>query len=166
MATFGLVWSFIIVPYISSAEWFTTLYPLWAYLLYNLGWITAISVVIGGVVEYSLSEDFSIEETFRIGVSSWLGISLVFDLLQPPLYLSTSGQVLIPLGGPALENTAVDAMFATLWQGALGNLVYTQVFGVSLWFVLTYAVTPVVALVVMALLLSPKKFIELVQDAI
>ena len=166
VAVLGLLWSFVAVPYLSSTPWFLNLYPLWAYLLYNIGWILAISVIFGGLVEFVVSEDFSVGETFRIGLSSWLGVSLIFDMLQPPLYLSTSGQILIPLGTSALENVAVDATAATLWQNLLGGFVYGQLFGVSSWFVLTYVVTPVIALVVMAFLLSPKKFVGLFEDAL
>ena len=83
---------------------------------------------------------------------------------EPPLYLSIGGKVLIPLGTSSLENTAVDAMTAYVWRLVLGSSVLWQYMGTSLWFVLVYVTTPIIALFMMALILKPKAFIELLTN--
>ena len=157
----GLSWAFVVTPLLTSASWFVFLNPVAAYLLYNIGWILLISAVFGGFVAHFLIEEGNIIHMFRVGIATWIGFSFLFDMWQPPLYLSTRGQVLIPLGTQALENTAVDAMTAYVWQSFFGSIVQSEIFGISLWFVLTYVVTPALALIVMGLILKPKQFIEL-----
>ncbi len=159
----GLLWAFIVTPILTSAPWFLFLNPVVAYLLYNVGWILLISAIFGGFVAHFLVSEGNVVHMFRVGIATWIGFSFLFDMWQPPLYLSTGGQVLIPLGTAALENTAVDAMTAYVWQSILGNEVMLQYSGISLWFILTYVVTPVIALVVMALILKPKQFLKLLN---
>lgn len=158
---FGLVWAFGVLPSLTTTPWFVALNPVAAYVLYNLGFIIIVSLVFGGMVSFFLGGENEIFDLIRTGLAGWLLFSGVFDLLQPPLYLSTSGQVLIPLGTASLENVAVDAMFAYVWRGALGNAVNISFLGVSLWFILVYLITPIIAILIAAILLAPRRFVSL-----
>jgi hypothetical protein len=156
----GCVWAFLIVPYLTSQTWFLTLHPLAAYLLYNLGWILLVSVIFGGLISLAVAKENRMLSMFRVGLASWTGFSFVFDMLQPPLYLSTSGQVLIPMGTASLENVSVDGMTATIWQQLL-SLLQINLVGSWWWFVLTYVVTLIVAVLFMAAVLTPKSFVKM-----
>jgi hypothetical protein len=158
---FAFVWIFGVVPVLSSTPWFYDLNPIPAYFIYNLGFILLVAIVFGGLVSMLVFEESQVLGMVRVGLASWISFSWAFDMWMPGFYLSPSGQVVIPLGTAALENTTVDAMWATIWQGLLGNAVYVQVFGVSVWFILTYIVTPVMAIFLAALLLAPRKFVSL-----
>lgn len=91
---------------------------------------------------------------FKLGLSSWIGIGLLYDLFQPPYFLNASGQTL--LNNPsALTGTAVDAALAWGWSqiGVHGALLY--------YFV--YALSPILMLVFVALLFIWKKFVKLLS---
>jgi len=160
----GVIWAFLVAPTLTSASWFVTLNPVAAYLLYNIGWILLISTVFGGFVAHFVIDEGNILHMFRVGVATWIGFSFLFDMWEPPLYLSVGGKVLIPLGTSSLENTAVDAMTAYVWRLVLGSRVLWQYMGTSLWFVLVYVITPIIALFMMALILKPKAFMELLTN--
>ena len=165
-AAFGTFWVVLAVPYLTSAPWFVNLNPISGYLLYNLGWIALVSAIFGGLVSFLAFEEHHILGMIRVGFASWLFASLIFDNLQPPFYLSTSGQVLIPLGTPALENTAVDAMLGYVWFHILGASAEIHVLGIALVFITTYMLTPIIAIILMALLLAPDKFIDLFEGSL
>ena len=213
-AIFGLAWAFLAVPYLTGSTWFITLNPVAAYLIYNLGWFFLVTTFFGGLVAFLALGRSRILGMVRVGLSSWLFISLVFDNFQPPFYMSPTGQVLIPVGTPALENEAVDAMLGYVWGlvipnvlvtvnlyllaglafGILGGLYFffrskhkalassvvllsmvavlalsgiafaagtPAVVSVSLLYVFIYPVSAFLAVLAMAVLLAPKKFVSL-----
>jgi len=164
--TFGVAWVVFVVPYLTSAAWFVGLNPIEGYLLYNIGWMLLISAIFGGLVSFLAFEEHHILGMLRIGIASWLFASFIFDNLQPPFYLSTTGEVLIPLGTSSLENTAVDAMLGYIWQFILGPYSQHQFLGLSLVFITTYMMTPILAILSMAFLLAPEKFMELFKNAL
>jgi hypothetical protein len=159
----GFFWAFIMVPYLTSQTWFLTLHPLFAYILYNIGWILLITVIFGGLVSVAIYKKNRLLNMVKWGSVSWICFSLVGDLWQPPLFLSPSGQVLIPLGGQNLESVAVDAMAATLWQQFFA-LFGVKLQGSWLWFFFTYVVTSIIGILLMALILTPKQFVKLFSD--
>lgn len=215
---FGIGWAFLLVPYLGSLPWFYTMAPLPAYLLYNLGWFFIMTAFMGGFVAYLVLGKNRVLTMLKVGLSTWLLYSLVFDNWQPAFYLSPQGQVLLPVGTPALENTAVDAMLASVWgavvpnemvtinfalvdgvilavlgilaywymrKGAKGLLmagaflgtlavsffaffVFKTAFMVSfsLLYVFVYPVSSVLALIAMALILAPRKFIKAVFEGV
>jgi hypothetical protein len=220
-SVFGAAWAFFVVPYLTSSAWFIGLDPLSAYLLYNLGWFLLTTFLFGGLVAYLAFGKIRIADMLKVGVSTWLFVSLVFDNFQPPFYMSSAGQVLIPVGTAALENEAVDAMLAYVWGFIVPNVqvninlelvsaVVVAVFGfltlyfaksnprshksvltasifiglgaltfvafavagvpvdtsVSLLYIFVYPVSSFIAVVVMALLLAPKRFVSLFYSAI
>jgi hypothetical protein len=141
-----------------------TLYSPFAYLLYNLGWVILLSVIFGAIVSLALYKQNRMGAMLRVGLASWAAFSGCFDLWQPPLYLSTSGHVLIPMGTAALENVSVDGMSATLWR-QLFMVFSVDLAGSSWWFILTYVATSLIAISAMVLLLSPKQFVRLFKGA-
>jgi len=218
-AIFGLAWAFLAVPYLTSAPWFVALNPVLAYIAYNLGWFFLVTTFFGGLVAFLVFGRSRIIGMLRVGLSSWLFISFVFDNFQPPFYLSPTGQVLIPIGTSSLENEAVDAMLAYVWGHFIPNVLITvnlyltsgivsvillalSVFfarrrrrsaftmvstvllavvalsafaylagvpgvqSVSLLYIFTYPVSAFLAVLAMALLLAPKKFVKLFYNSL
>ena len=211
---FGVGWAFLAVPALTSSAWFIALNPVLAYLVYNLGWFFLTTSIFGGLVAFLAFDKSRLVGMLKVGLSTWLFVSFVFDNFQPPFYLSPSGQVLIPLGTPALENEAVDAMLASVWGtvipnvpvsvnlylvaiavlailGSMTGLFIRQrkkvketitgigflavlllgaaayvagvpaVQSVSLLYIFVYPVSAFVAVIAMALLMAPKKFVSL-----
>ncbi len=162
VAIFGASWAFIGLPLLTGTPWFYGLNPLLAYPLYNIGWVALLAVVFGGPMAYLAFDEQRIFEMFKVGMGSWLLFSWVYDLWQPAFYLSTAGQVLIPLGTASLENTSIDAFTAALGELLVGPAVHTTfLFGFSLWYILAYFVATIVAIILIAFLLPFRKFLNL-----
>ncbi len=153
---FGLVWVLIILPVLSSSSSFYTLSPLLAYPIYNVGFlfltIAFFGYFFGSIL---LGQHFNLVTGLKLGVSGWLTFSFVLDMLAPPVFLSPTGQVLIPLGTSSLENVAVDA-FASVAFVSL----FPWIQGTPALYYLTYLVTPFLVLVIAAIILTPKQFIR------
>jgi len=101
-----------------------------------------------------LGQHFNVIHGLKIGTVAFGVFSGIFDLIQPPLFLNSNGQVLIPLGTSSLESVAVDAFAASIF-GAISP----SVVGTPSLFYLTYLVTPLLVLVLAAFILTPKQFI-------
>lgn len=152
---FGLLWTFIVLPFIVSS-WFASLSPLIAYPFYSIGWILAISGGLGFLLHFSAHRIFNLPAALSAGFGSWLGVAFVYDLWAAPYYLSTTGQVLIPLGGQAGENVAVDSFAAVFW-----STIWPSIIGTPTWYTLTYFVTSMLAVFAMFLfwLIGPLLFV-------
>lgn len=162
VAIFGAAWAFIGVPLLTQTSWFYRLSPLLAYPIYNVGWVALLAVFFGGPLAYLAFEEQRIFQMLKVGMGSWLFFSWIYDLWQPAFYLSTSGQVLIPLGTASLENTAIDSFTSTVAELLVGPAVHTTfLFGFSLWYILAYYVATIVAIILIAFLLPFRKFIKL-----
>jgi hypothetical protein len=154
---FLLFWVFLVVPFLTYNKRFYTLNPIPAYFIYNLGFILFSAFFFNfllNVFAGNAAPHVNLSKAILIGIDGWLGLSFVFDLLQPAFYLSPSGHVLIPLGTSSLENTAVDAMVATAWSYVLPGVVNTH-----WWFFLTYVLTPFLVVLFIALVSAPKVFL-------
>lgn len=155
-AAFTFIWLLLINPYLQGASWFYTMDVYSAYLLYHLGWIAffilCFGIILPRFIGVFTEKEFSLFDSLRIGISSYLIVDFIYDMFQGPFYLDSNGRVLLPLGTSSLQNTAVDTLWATIW----GNVVSGQ-----LLYIFTYVVTPIFAVILAALLLSPKTFVKL-----
>ncbi len=153
IALFSGVWAIFILPWLTASGIFLGLNPVFQYILFNLGFITLTIVIFGGIFAFAQKKTDHFTAMFRAGIATWLGFSFILDLWQPPFYLSSAGQALITQGA-ALPQTSVDAMMVYIWGlvGATGFSLYLMV----------YFMTPIVATVVMAILLSPEKFFNFI----
>ena len=163
MAAFGIVWVGVFVPVLEGQPWFLDAPPILAYPLYNVGFILLTVALFGIPASYAVKREVDVEGLIRGGFAAWISFSLVLDMLEPPFFLAPNGNFAIPLGTNALENTAVDAAFWQAWSW-LPNIQFTLPFvgTLGLWFLMVYAVTPVLGLVLAALLLKPREFLRLV----
>ena len=102
---FSAVWMIFLMPFLQGSPWFYELSPIYAYWIYNIGWMFMLVAVLGLPVSYFIEKDSNVISLLRGGFASWFVVSWIYDLAQAPFFLSPSGQVLVQLGTPALTNT-------------------------------------------------------------
>lgn len=147
------VFSFILViPYSQNSEDFQTLNPVLQYILFNLGFIVFSIVFINIPFRFFTGKKIKIIDMFKIGLAGWLLFSFIFDLWQPPYYLSTDGEVLIK-SQQALPFTAVDGMLAYLWSFLIPANFLINNF--SLLYIAVYIFTPIITVFTMMVLFKP-----------
>jgi len=151
LAVFSIVWIVVVLPYMIDS-WFSTLIPPFQYILYNLGFITLSTVLMGIPLSFFVKRKLNLSGIFRGGLASWLSFSFVLDMLQPPLAYSSAGALLIT-DKASLAGVAVDTVAGWLWNqvGISGSTLFTFV----------YVVTPLIAVIVAALLLKPKELMKM-----
>lgn len=152
LSIFALVWTMLMMPVLMTSEYFKMLVPPLQYLILNLGFIILFVTIIGSTLSYLIKKELDFVYATRLGLSMWLGASLIYDLLQPPYYVGLNGETLLDVPN-ALTGTAVDATVKWVWEqfGVRGCLLFFCV----------YLFTPVIVVVCMAVLLTGKKFIEI-----
>lgn len=144
---------------IMYSAWFTSLIPPLQYLLFNLGFILLMVVFLGAPVSYVFQRKIHIWTMFRSGVGSWLLLSFILDLWQPPFAFGVGGQPLIPTA-ESLVGTSVDYMLGWTYGRIMPFqhvILSVPIIGkVSLLFLLVYFLTPIFAIFIAALLFKPK----------
>lgn len=159
LAVFAALWVFLIEPYLGQSQIFLGLNPILQYVLFNVGFIVFAIVIINVPYLVSFHEHIGFFRMIRVGFAGWLLFSFIFDLWQPPYFLSPSGQVLITVQ-QALPNTAVDAMLTYVWSSIIPNNITIN--GLSFLYLFVYGVTPILATLAMIFILKPNAFRRLV----
>lgn len=149
--TFSIIWIVIIIPQLMQSEWFKSLIPPLQYILNSIGFVTLCMVLFGALISYYIHKEFVLKEILRFGLGIWVGISLLFDLWLPPYYVNYDGSVILNVP-EVLTGSAVDATVVWFWQqlAISGPLLYYM----------TYIVTPLIFIVVVALILAPEQFMK------
>lgn len=148
-----------LLPGMMNSKWFTELIPPFQYFLYNVGFILLTVVLLGVPISHTLKNKVHFETMLRSGISSWLIFSFILDLWQPPFSIGTQGTQLIP-NSASLVGTSVDYMLGWVYTKILpfdlSSLFSIPIIGnVSVLFILIYFITPIISVVVSALLLKP-----------
>lgn len=159
LGVFAAFWVFIVEPVLGHSPFFLGLNPVFQYILFNVGFILFAIVIINIPYMISYHEHIGFFRMLRVGFAGWLLFSFIFDLWQPPYFLSPSGQVLIT-SHQALAETAVDAMLAWVWSFVIPNQIVID--GLSLLYLFVYGVTPVLATLGMIFILKPDAFRKLI----
>lgn len=154
------------LPAVMSSDWFTNLIPPLQYIIFNIGFILLTVVIFGIPVSLALHQKIDFAALFKGGISSWLIFTFIFDLWQPPFAFSPSGALLIQ-NSTSLIGSSVDYMLGwTIMQFfSVQNVIITlPVLGhISLLFILVYFITPIISVLIAALILEPKKLINLLK---
>lgn len=144
LAMLSFFWVFLIMPVLSNSDWFSALNPVLQYVLFNLGFIFLTTVGFG--VLFALVEKkqkLVLKEILLNGLASWVLFSLVFDMWQPPYFLSASDGSILITNSAALPYTAVDAVMAYVWAtlGVSSKPINSNLVGLSTWvmFILVFA---------------------------
>ncbi len=154
-----------LLPTMMASIWFTNLVPPLQYLLYNLGFILLTIVLIGAPISHALKKKVNLLTMLRGGISSWLIFSFIMDMWQPPFAISQSGSILIA-DSESLVGTSVDFMLAWVYTNILNIphaiLKLPFIGDVSLLFLLVYFITPILSVVIAAVIFKPGFLIKLV----
>ena len=159
LGVFAAIWITIIQPYLSQSQIFANLNPVLQYILFNVGFIMFAIIMINIPYLLAYKEHIGLSRMLRVGFAGWLLFSFIFDLWQPPYFLSSTGQVLITVQ-QALPNTAVDAMLSWVWGFIISPSIMID--GLSLLYIAVYGFTPVIATLAMIFILKPDAFRRLV----
>jgi hypothetical protein len=159
---FAVIWTILIIPFLSNYTWFQNQIPPVQFLLFESGLIIAFIAALGLPITYltsnkRISTKNLTLKAVKYGISAWIGASVIFDLWEPPYYISSTGVTLLNNPG-AMTGSAVDAALAWVWQsiGVHGVLLYYAV----------YIFTPIMLVVLIALLFTWKRFIKVLAGGI
>ncbi len=160
ITVFAVIWTALIVPYLSASSWYQSQLPPVQFFLFEAGFLIGFITVIGVPISYLVvkrkrtGKVSLATEALKYGMSAWLGISIIYDMWEPPYFVSTSGALL--LDNPhAMTGTAIDATVAWCWQQLGVN-------GPALYYA-TYIVFPVVLLICLSLAFTWKRFLKLLS---
>lgn len=161
LSVFAILWVVLITPYIERSDLFLRLNPVLQYVIFNIGFIVFTIVVINLPYRFFTGKKTQPVDMLKVGIAGWLMFSFVFDLWQPPYYISPSGNVLIT-SNESLPLTAIDAVMTYVW--ALIVPVNYTFFGFSLLYISVYIITPIIAVVLMMLILRPSLFRKIILE--
>lgn len=161
LTAFSVIWVIFITPTLEYSNAFISLNPVLQYVSFNLGFIVLTIVMINLPYRFFSGKKTKLVNMLKLGIAGWLMFSFVFDLWQPPYYLSATGGVLIT-NQQSLPSTAVDAMLTYVWSAVVpANSTFM---GFSSLYIFVYFVTPILAVLVMMIMLKPKLFRQAILE--
>jgi len=163
---FAFVWIIFVTPSMMYSDWFKNLIPPIKYLVYHVGHIILTFIVFGTPTGFTLNKKVHFWGIIRGGIFSWLCISFIIDVWITPFSINPEG-VFIISEGETLVGAAVDYMVGWCYSKILPGIEnvfvtvpYWRAF--SMLFILTYFFTPIIAAFLMALVLKPRIFKNLI----
>jgi hypothetical protein len=159
ISLFAFIWMLFIAPRLMYSNWFLSLIPPIQYFLYNFGVMIFTFVVLGTPLSYTLKHKVDFRGVLRGGLTSWLFVSFVIDMWEPPYIIAPRGEMLIT-NMESLAGTSPDYTFYwfyTIFFKNIENVYVTVPFSgnCSLLFIAIYFLSPILAVLVMALVLKP-----------
>lgn len=164
LALFSFIWIFFVIPFLTSSEIYLSQNPIIQYFLYNLGFMSLTTATFGLVLTIWEENRINLTKLIKNGIASWLGVSFIFDLWQPPFYIDLLGNPVYSTEASSLANTTIDGALVFFYNSILPNAKDIVFINISLLYILVYIVTPILALILMALLLSTSKFKKVVLN--
>lgn len=175
LLVFSIAYIAFAIPLITSNEWFVSLSPIFAYPIYNVGFILLV-ILTFGLVFSILKHKYSIKEAFKNGIISWISFSFILDVLQAPFFINLQGETVITNAQSGV-NTAVDAFWVTIFRTILPSVQTIQfptinpdilthfgtaplIVNASFLFVLVYGVIPILSLLIAAYFLTEGEFLK------
>jgi hypothetical protein len=159
LSSFAFVWIIFIAPRLMLSAWFLNLIPPLQYSLYNFGVMLFTFVVLGTPMSYTLKHEINLKGVIRGGLTSWLFVSFVIDMFEPPYIIGPDGTMLIT-NMESLVGTSPDYTVYWFYTSFFKNI--EKVFvnlpfsgSSSLLFILIYFFSPIIAVIIMALVLKP-----------
>ena len=159
LSAFAFIWMLFIAPQLMYSTWFLSLIPPIQYFLYNFGVMIFTFVVLGTPLSYTLKHHVDFRGVIRGGLTSWLFVSFVIDMWEPPYIIAPNGVMLIT-NMESLAGTSPDYTFYWFYTTFFKNIekVYVNIpfsGNCSLLFISIYFLSPIIAVLVMALVLKP-----------
>jgi len=159
LSAFAFIWMLFIAPQLMLSNWFLSLIPPIQYALYNFGVMIFTFVVLGTPLSYTLKHHVDIKGVIRGGLTSWLFVSFVIDTFEPPYIVSPDGTMLLT-NMKSLVGTSPDYtlhwLYTSLFPGIKNVFIKLPFSGsCSLLFLAIYLISPILAVIIMALILKP-----------
>ena len=159
LSAFAFIWMLFIAPQLMYSTWFLSLIPPIQYFLYNFGVMIFTFVVLGTPLSYTLKHHVDFRGVVRGGLTSWLFVSFVIDIWEPPYIIAPNGTMLIT-NMESLVGTSPDYTFYWFYTTFFKNIekVYVSIpfsGNCSLLFISIYFLSPIIAVLLMALVLKP-----------
>lgn len=157
LTLFAVVWVLLVLPMLVVDTTWISLAPPFKYLIYNLGFI-ALTCVSFGLTLSLWKNEYSLFNIFKNGITSWLGISFVYDLWQPPFYINKLGDTIQSEKISALADATSDGTLFYIYNNIFPSLKNTIFFDISLLYVCIYIFTPFLIILLMLYVFSSFKF--------
>jgi hypothetical protein len=159
ITTFAFIWMLFIAPRLMYSNFFLSLIPPIQYLLYNFGVMMFTFIVLGVPLSYTLKHRIDVRGVMRGGITSWLFVSFVIDMWEPPYIIAPDGTMLLT-NMESLVGTSPDYTlywFYTTFFKNIEKVFVTLPFSghCSMLFILMYFLSPVFAVIFMAFILKP-----------
>ncbi len=159
LSIFAFVWMLFVAPKLMYSDSFLGLIPPLQYAIYNFGVMIFTFVVLGTPLSYTMKHHVDLKGVIRGGLTSWLFVSFVIDMWEPPYIIAPDGNMLIT-NMESLAGTSPDYtlywFYTTLLPNARNTFIDLPFSGsCSLLFILIYFLSPVIAVFLMALVLKP-----------
>lgn len=140
---FALFWAFLVLPFLQGSEWFRNLPAIFAYPLYNFGFILFYGLFFGVLLTYALKKRIAFIPLAINAILAFFVVANVYDLWQGPFTVNATG-CLMPFAGDSLSNTAIDSFYHGIFSGITGQ-------ACSPWFYpLIYFLIPILTIMALA----------------
>lgn len=159
LSLFAFIWMLFIAPRLMYSDFFLNLIPPLQYILYNFGVMIFTFVVLGTPLSYTLKHKVDFKGVIKGGLTSWLFVSFVIDMWEPPYIIAPDGNMLIT-NMESLAGTSPDYTFYWFYTTLFPNIknIFVNVpfsASCSMLFLAIYFLSPILAVLVMALVLKP-----------
>ncbi len=162
LSVFSIMWIAVAIPFITTNSFFTSLNPVFAYALFNLGFIILTSITFGTVFAI-LKHNYDIWSAFSNGIVVWLSFSWVIDMYQPPYFLDMQGNEIISNVSTG-ANASVDAMWAFAFNSLVPSLKPATIpfLNISLLFIAVYGFVPLMTVLIAAYVLTEGQLVKFI----
>ena len=159
IAIFAFIWMLFVAPILMLSDSFLSLIPPVQYILYNFGVMLFTFVFLGTPLSCTLKHRVDFKGVIRGGLTSWLFVSFVIDMWEPPYIVGPDGTMLITnmesLAGTSPDYT-VYWFYTTIFHNIEKVFVTLPFSGnCSLLFMSIYFVSPIIAVIIMSFILKP-----------
>lgn len=161
LLAFSIVWIALVIPFITSNSMFLSLNPVISFFLFNLGFLLISIAIFGTILSMTIDQDFNWKNAFKNGLLAFLSFSFCLDIWSPPFAIDAQGNELISNSATGI-NAAGDRMWAYIFNSLFPWLkpIQIPVLNMSLLFVATYALVPLLMAVIAAIIFSKGKFFK------
>lgn len=161
----AFTWWFIIFPFAKDTDQFYNLHPLIQYILVNIAWLTLFTLIMGTMISMLKKGDIELQTMLISGIAITLTFGLVVDMIMPPYAWGFEGTELITPTKENLLKASTDYAIGYTF-GSLGVPQSNELFGFrySLLWLFTYVFTPILSVVLAAVVLTGDKLFRLVKS--
>ena len=154
----AVIWIIFVIPFTTSSPSFVSLNNVYAYFIFNLGFIL-LSVVIFGTIMATFKDKFSYWNAIMDGLASWFSYSFVLDNWSPPYFIDIHGNQVIQSVGTGV-NASVDAMLTYVVNYLFPSFqgITVPLINISWLYIAVYLIIPFLTVIIAAMVLTRGQF--------